>query len=691
MPSPIVDAQPNQSPPPESHSTSNTKKAVVVGIYGIQGCGKTTLLNQLKESLDQEHFSFYDGSQKIANLVTGGLEAFKQLPEQKKVDWRQLAISTIGKESSDSGKVAIVAGHFMLWSEEKEAVENVYTKTDLNVFTHILYLDVPAEKVYEQRLRDSERRRPFISVDNLKKWQEDEKTQLRRLCYQHGILLSFLSPDEMLVNKVSALLLDFQSHDEEHNLSLAKTRLDEIIVASKGKLETVLVLDGDRTLTAEDSGALFWKLISNCSKSKDDKDPLKTLFKSQLGYSYTAFRQATLLHEEIADEKEFEDICGEVASAMTMHPEFVSLLHLAATQEHVCAVVVTCGLRRVWEKVLEKEGLSKAVKVIGGGRIADGYVVTAEVKAAMVGRLSGTHHMHVLAFGDSPLDLPMLSNADQAIVVVIEEHARSKTMDAALIQAVDNGGLSARQVLLPSSASPRLDITKLPVVQVTNQEFINSILLPRSNHQSPQVHHATDRKATKLLMTPMRDAAISGPALQNAHRRVGWYLATEFLTEMLGVEPYAIPHVQGHPTDGYRLIDEKKTSIVALMRGGEPMAQGVNEAFPSAMFIHAKLPQDIKAHHMQEQHTIILVDSVVNSGKSVVEFVEHIRSLHATIRIVVVSGVVQAQSVDKGMVSEILEGDSNFCLVALRLSDNKFTGKGTTDTGNRLFNTTRLD
>jgi len=29
--------------------------------------------------------------------------------------------------------------------------------------------------------------------------------------------------------------------------------------------------------------------------------------------------------------------------------------------------------------------------------------------------------------------------------------------------------------------------------------------------------------------------------------------------------------------------------------------------------------------------------------------------------------------------------------VALRLSKNKFTGKGGTDTGNRLFNTIRLD
>jgi len=71
------------------------------------------------------------------------------------------------------------------------------------------------------------------------------------------------------------------------------------------------------------------------------------------------------------------------------------------------------------------------------------------------------------------------------------------------------------------------------------------------------------------------------------------------------------------------------------MRGGEAMAFGINEAFPSAMFIHAKRPEDIEPHHLLQQRTVVLVDSVVNSGKTVVDFVQHIHSIHATIRIVV--------------------------------------------------------
>ncbi len=62
---------------------------------------------------------------------------------------------------------------------------------------------------------------------------------------------------------------------------------------------------------------------------------------------------------------------------------------------HVSAVVISCGLRHVWDKMLEREGLSKTVKVIGGGRIADGVVVTAAVKGALVTHIRNTHQMYV--------------------------------------------------------------------------------------------------------------------------------------------------------------------------------------------------------------------------------------------------------------------------------------------------------
>ncbi len=689
LPDSTADPQLHLSEIPRSRSPSD-EKAVVVGLYGVPGSGKTFLLNQLKQELGQKQFAFYEGSEMIATVVPGGLDAFQSMEEQQKACWRECAIGAIGKNCADSEQVAVVAGHFMFWSEEQEAARPVYTQNDLRTFTHILYLDVPAEVVAQRRRNDSEKSRPSISATQLRKWQQEEKTQLRELCRYYSILFSLVSPQVTLLNKVSTLLHDFRYHTEKYNLSRAECSLDDAVVASQGQLETMLVLDADRTLAAEDTGALFWKRVSNLRSLEDEASTLKTLFSGPLGHSYTAFRQAVLLYEEIASDQDFEALCQDVALAVTIHPEFVSLLQLVAEQKHVGAVVVSCGLRRVWDKVLEREGLSEKVRVIGGGRISDGFVVSAAVKGALVDRLREAHHIYVWAFGDSPLDLNMLNKADQAIVVVGEDQTRSKTMDAALTNAIHSDGLRARQAVLPSNASPRLDVTKLPVIKLTGFEFVNSLLRGRYTHGGLQITCASDRNAAKLLATPMRDAAVAGPDLREAHRRVGYYLAIEFLADVIGLEPSPIRHVLGHQTRGCRLLHERQTTIVALMRGGEPMAFGVNDAFPLAMFVHASDADDIKLHHLEGQLTIILVDSVVNTGKTIVEFVQHVRKLHTTIRIVVVAGVVQAQCVSGGNLSETLARHAQLHLLALRLSDTKFTGSGTTDTGNRLFNTTHL-
>ena len=727
--SPMADLQLKQSKAPEILAASD-HKAIVVGLYGVPGSGKTFLLNQLEQELGQTHFAFYEGSRTIANVVPGGIEAFQSMEEQEKAHWRRRAIDAIGKNCADSGQVAVVAGsyfpgplflcpcrsgvpkhflgasvfsakrniltqgittgHFMFWPEGQEAGRPVYTQNDLKMFTHILYLDFPAEMVVRRCLDDTNRTRPSASAGHLRKWQQEEKTQLRDLCRGHDILFLPVSPSPTLPNKISTLLHDFRYHNEKYNLSKAESSLDDSVVASPGQLKTVLVIDADRTLAAEDTGALFWKRVSKMWPSQYEASTLNTLFSSALGHTYTAFRQAVLLYEETANDQEFDDLCQDVASAVTMHPEFVSLLQLVAEQNHVGALVVTCGLRRVWDKVLEREGLSKKVKVIGGGRVADGFVVSPTVKGTLVARLRDFHHIRVWAFGDSPLDMDMLGKADEAIIVVGEEQTRSKTMDALLTEAIDNDGFRAHQALLPSNASPRLDISKLPLIKLTEPAFVEALLSGSYTKSGPQVLCATNENAAKLLATRMRDAAVAGPDLREVHRRVGWYLANEFLTGVVGLEKCPIRHVLGNQTRGYQLSHEQQTTIVALMRGGEPMAFGVNDAFPLAMFVHARDADDIKLHHLQGQLTVILVDSVVNTGKTVVEFVQHVRKLHATIRIVVVAGVVQAQCLAGAGLKQTLAHHANLHLITLRTSDTKFTGSGTTDTGNRLFNTTHL-
>ncbi|EAU33679.1 predicted protein [Aspergillus terreus NIH2624] len=665
----------------EPATTASPPRAVVIGLYGVPGSGKTYLLNRLKRELGEEDFAFYEGSSVIDSIVTGGLDAFKRIQEEEKEVWRQRAIESIRDECTSTGKAAVVTGHLMFWDEEEETGSSVVTQIDLSVYTHIIYLDVSSEVIQRRRQADTSRDRPPVTASHIRRWKEAEKAQLRSLCLTHGILFSLLSSRQDL----TSLIKDFQVHNDCHNLRLALENVDDAIRADHDYLEKVVVLDADKTLGAEDTGLLWWETYVRVNELHGRVCPLKDVFSSPLKYSYLAFRQVTLMYEEANDE-DFDVICSMTAETVTMHPEFVALLHQVSQFEHIRAVVVTSGLRLVWEKILERTGLSGTVKVVGGSRIQDGFVVTPEVKGAMIEHLQNTHKVEVWAFGDSPLDLNMLKNADQSIVVVGDEATRSKSMDSALADAIKDG-LRARQVLLPISATPRLDAATLPVMKLTDQDFVDSLLSRRGNLH---VVHATDKSAAKLLMTPMRDAALAGPRLREAHRQCGRYLALEYVSDLIGVEPCDILHVQGHNTTGFRLAREERTLIVALMRGGEPMAFGINDAFPRAMFLHASTPDNVQSHHLLGLSAVVLVDSVVNNGKTVVSFVRHIRSLDANVRIIVAAGVVQAQAVSSYSAIQALARYGELNVVALRLSDNKYTGSGGTDTGNRLFNTVHL-
>jgi len=621
-------------------------------------------------------------------VTDGGLKAFQAMPEHDKIHHRELAISQIQATAADTGKAAIIAGHLMFWPKKEEDATAVYTEQDMETYTHIIYLDTPAKVIAQRRLDDKNRARDAASVSHLEKWQHCEKESLRKLCRDRGILFLSISSELTSVVKIVTLLHDFSYHDERHNLQQAISLLDDAVADTKQSqnyLHTMLVLDGDKTLAAEDTGELFWGNLVKPGQLKDDQDPLKTLFSSSLGYSYNAFRQATMLYEEACDDQQFEAWCKDVASAVTMHPEFFSLLYQAVKKgSGVGAIIVTCGLRRVWEHILDKEGLSSSVKVIGGGRIADGLVVTPSVKAAVVDHLQKVHHIYVWAFGDSPLDIDMLKKADKSIVVVGDEQTRSKTMDMALKRAIESGELQAHQALHPYNELPRLNVAMLPIVDFTEPELADSIFLRN-------VTHTTDKPAAKLLSTSIRDATRAGRVLQEAHRCASWYLATECLSAMVGVEEFSMQHVQGNTTKGFRVANERQTLIIALMRGGEPMAFGVHDAMPLAMFMHAKLVAEVKPHHLKGLRTVVLVDSVINSGKSIADFVEHIRELESDVRVVVVAGVVHIDAIRTGVFANMLRNDGKLALIALRLSDNKYTGTKGIDTGNRLFNTTHLE
>ncbi|KAI1262809.1 uracil phosphoribosyltransferase-domain-containing protein [Xylariaceae sp. FL1019] len=628
------------------------KLPIVVGIFGIPGSGKTSLMRNLEVELGHEDYEFYEVSKMIVDLV--GSNQFDKMTERDKLTLRERAMDTIRQECLDSGRVGVVSAHFMFWSESEETLPPpVTTLPHLTTYTHILYLDVPAESISRKRILDKTvytRYRDEFSVGHLHKWKGEEMSQLRDLCRDYGIPFCALAAQETLIDKVSTFIQDFKYHNEDYNLRRAEREIDEVLAPHRF-LQTMLVIDGDSTVANKDATVLSW------AKYQQPPPRLGNLLEGWRGYSYAESRSAVLVYEELADMDDFHELCYNLASSVEIHPEFQSLLRRVTEHDHVGAVIMTCGFRLVWEMVLQREGISQ-VAVIGGGRIQDGFVINETVKTSIVSYLRDHHRLHVVAFGDSPLDLPMLKAASQAIVVVGPENMRSKSMDEALLQAIDDDGLQADQVLLPSNVTHILDASKLPIIQLNNP----------------------NRSISKLLMTTMRDATNEDTDFRQVLCRVGWFLASDMLANLIGLEEYDLSHIQSHQMKGYRLQHEDRTSVIALMRGDEPIPLGVIEVLPRAKFLHAQEPDDVLAKYLDGQRLVVLVDTNVKTGKTVTQYLQHIRISHPTIHVVILAGAVQSLCISEGILADTLAHDHNVHLIALRA----------TDTGNRLFNATRL-
>lgn len=376
--------------------------STVIGLYGLPGSGKTTLLHRLQEHLSKESFLFYEGSDVIASLVEGGLEAFKDLESSEQAIYRQRAIEHLRQQCTLTGRTGLVTGHFMLWSEESGFAIPIYTAADLATFSHVIYMNTSAEEIVSRCISDPLRARQAHPHSAIEEWRRKEESDLRDLCSRNDILYYSLS-STATTEKVAELCLEFAQHSQEHNLERARHALDSSFdrnPSSVSSTQTTLVFDGDKTLASFDTGKMFHDAVSR-KLSGVDADFLQNLFGGPLGYSYLAFRQIVLIYDEIMTDCMFEEICFETASAVHMHTEMASLLGRASRTPHTKVVVITSELKRIWENVLQLAKLDRAVQVIGGGRLHDGYVVNAAVKAHLVSRLRNEYRQYVWAFGDS--------------------------------------------------------------------------------------------------------------------------------------------------------------------------------------------------------------------------------------------------------------------------------------------------
>lgn len=190
-----------------------------------------------------------------------------------------------------------------------------------------------------------------------------------------------------------------------------------------------------------------------------------------------------------------------------------------------------------------------------------------------------------------------------------------------------------------------------------------------------RVKDFTNKKAVQLLATQSRRTDISSTELCKIHFEMGKFLAYEML-EDFELSETEIQHVQGIKT-GVELADKNNIVIFALMRAGLYAAEGVRSVFTDSQFF----PVTEIENSDLENKIIIIVDAVINTGKSIEKAIEHLRKSKPR-KIFVATLIMQKDAL------HLSEKYSDIYFYALRVSENKYVGKGGTDTGNRLFNTT---
>lgn len=200
--------------------------------------------------------------------------------------------------------------------------------------------------------------------------------------------------------------------------------------------------------------------------------------------------------------------------------------------------------------------------------------------------------------------------------------------------------------------------------------------------------HYTDRHLVRLLATDTRRTDTTPHDLTRSHVALGRFLAGE-LVEHLELEPCDIQHPQG-VRQGWRVADEAAITLVVFMRAGLYVAEGAREVLRGASVFHASPTRGVgldaaglAALAALSPTTCVILDAVVNTGASLEPVLGQLAERGVrTFVLSLVSPIPTAERLAQAWPAV------NFFFA--RVSENQYVGKGATDTGNRLFGTTRI-
>jgi hypothetical protein len=178
--------------------------------------------------------------------------------------------------------------------------------------------------------------------------------------------------------------------------------------------------------------------------------------------------------------------------------------------------------------------------------------------------------------------------------------------------------------------------------------------------KSPYILADKDNNIADDISICKSNSGVNGAPLADAHIRLGKMLG-EAMREI-------IPHID--------------SAVIVLERGGRFFGDGVYTGFGGTFYSYNPNRDDFPEI---QQGVAIIVDSVINTGKSVIDMIYKLKQRKPEIEIVIVSNVIQEDAIN------LLQ---EYKVFAIRTSANSFVGsrqsiqkngKGP-DTADRLFN-----
>ena len=337
-----------------------------VGLYGMPTAGKTHILNKI------DFIEVANGS-RLLREYDPDFDLRDKAGREK--DRKALARRMMAKETF------IMDGHYAFGDEI------VFTEDDGKMYDVFLYLYVSPDMIKE-RMETSDKNRKYLKY-NITEWQNAEIAGLRKYCQDNGKDFYVLdNPPDNCFEDVSGIMAFIREIIKGYSCAAYARECADYII-QKSKSDTIVLLDGDKTLTIEDSsGTIFG--YKTC------------LYDGNFYTGYQAWKQ----------NEEFKKYSFADLTEMPVH--FNGTVKNAITED---TYILTSGHERIWRFIAKHLGLD----------FFYGTQMSAETKFFITKHLQAAGK-HVIAYGDGMNDYFMLKQADEGYLVAKPDGTISRSL-----------------------------------------------------------------------------------------------------------------------------------------------------------------------------------------------------------------------------------------------------------------------